>query len=338
MLLDHHLSKQRPKGHADSSIYACFVHQTKDSQTLEENVKEAAAEKLFSATPAFIWHLTQEVGEKKMFSVTYDSSPHFISLSPFNFCSFRVWDSGQIKKCVSVCVCQAPSAGVWMIWSLLLILESTGKQSWMEHTFPIEGIKTKHTTEQDNWEEISFLLGESVLSFYFCYYSLFFPFFSLNSHPVNRHTLSFTLLVRIVRWNIRRIPWWTWNKFLKPFTTDFFSQVLQDPQPIMDLFPVQWHSLGVTCVCLRCTCALMHACKEVPDILWKCSLTVAKALSHLSRGISCASVRVYVCVLLHGWSAKWSWKGALFILRTLIFKRLLIMLQKTKTSGLFFAN
>lgn len=65
MLLDHHLSKQRPKGHADSRIYACFVHQTKDSQTLEENVKEAAAERLFSATPAFIWHLTREVGEKK---------------------------------------------------------------------------------------------------------------------------------------------------------------------------------------------------------------------------------------------------------------------------------
>lgn len=49
----------------------------------------------------------------------------------------------------------------------------------MEHTFPIQGIKTKHTTEQDNWEEISFLLGESVLSFYFCYFSLFFPFFLL---------------------------------------------------------------------------------------------------------------------------------------------------------------
>lgn len=33
MLLDHHLSKQRPKGHVDSRIYACFVHQTKDFQT-----------------------------------------------------------------------------------------------------------------------------------------------------------------------------------------------------------------------------------------------------------------------------------------------------------------
>lgn len=64
MWLDNNLSKLRPKGHTDSRIYACFVHQTKDSQTLEENVKEAATERLFSTTLDFIWHLTREVEKK----------------------------------------------------------------------------------------------------------------------------------------------------------------------------------------------------------------------------------------------------------------------------------
>lgn len=45
MLLDNNSSKLRPKGHWDRRIYACFVHQTKDTQTIEENVKEAATVK-----------------------------------------------------------------------------------------------------------------------------------------------------------------------------------------------------------------------------------------------------------------------------------------------------
>lgn len=57
------------------------------------------------------WH--ERLGKKKMFSVTYDSSPPLhLTFTFFNFCSFKGWDSGQIKRCVSVCVCQAPSAGV----------------------------------------------------------------------------------------------------------------------------------------------------------------------------------------------------------------------------------
>lgn len=41
-------------------MLALFTKQ-KDSQTIEENVKEAATERQFSTTPGFIWHLTQEV-------------------------------------------------------------------------------------------------------------------------------------------------------------------------------------------------------------------------------------------------------------------------------------
>lgn len=43
-------------------MLALFTKQ-KTSRLLGKNVKEA--EKLFSATPGFIWHLTREVGKKK---------------------------------------------------------------------------------------------------------------------------------------------------------------------------------------------------------------------------------------------------------------------------------
>lgn len=80
----------------DRRIYASFVHQTKHSQTLEGNVKEAATERLFSSTAAFIWHLTAEVG-KKMFKVThescYDKLTHHPSLSHFHLLIFSAIQS-----------------------------------------------------------------------------------------------------------------------------------------------------------------------------------------------------------------------------------------------------
>lgn len=84
-----------------------------------------------------------------------------------------------------------------------------------------------------------------------------------------------------------------------------FSQALQKPEPIRS-FSVQWN----LCACVSACSSHVHSCthtwpKKVPDILWQSSITVAKALSHLSGEYSvcvwecvCARVCLFLCIYL----------------------------------------
>lgn len=119
----------------------------------------------------------------------------------------------------------------------------------MEHTFPIQGIKTKHTTEQDNWEEISFLLGESVLSFYFCYFSLFFPFFLLIvTLSIATHCLS-RCWSGMFAGTFEEFPGGRGRSF-KPFTADFFLKFYRIHSQLWTFFlsnDIHWVSRVSAC-------------------------------------------------------------------------------------------
>lgn len=168
------------------------------------------------------WH--KSLKKEKLLNVTHESSPHFISRWPFNFWPFKGWDSEPKKSFWMSGVnifffhslegpLQVPSAG-WSEWyeTSATNLKSTGRHFRMNCTFLFPGIQIKQTPRQRNWEEISFLLGKSVLSF------------SSNSHPVNRCTLS-SHWCRLFVGTFKEFPWGPGSRF-KSHLALMFSQDL----------------------------------------------------------------------------------------------------------------
>lgn len=143
--------------------------------------------KAVSSALAFIWHLTEEIGKKKFkatYESCYDKLTHHPSLSHFHlliFCLLKT-DIQSLKKSLWLTgvnnFFSTPWRSVCVMHHLLVLglsgtsasnIKSRGRHSWMNHKFMFQGIQTKYTTQQDNWKEISILLGNSVLSVYVCY-------------------------------------------------------------------------------------------------------------------------------------------------------------------------
>lgn len=198
MFLESNASRKsffkRPE--TEGFILALFNQQK--ALRFEDNFSEIATERLFSSTWAFIKEFTQEF--KNVQLDTWVITPLHLICWPFNFFFrlFKGWDSELQKSFYVSCVniffpfeafraCfgfYLPELG--SSGTIASNLISTGRHSWINCTVLLWCIQTKHTTQQDNWEETSCLPGKSVLPFYFAInrYSFLFPSISAHCHHI----------------------------------------------------------------------------------------------------------------------------------------------------------